>query len=729
MKTPLTFASRKEIDVTLTVLEGKVPDDIYGHLYFNSPAGTVNSETPIPERFPDGKVNSEYGEMIFNGDGMIFRFDLHATGSISVKSAMMKAPCFYADEATKYGTDYYNQGLYFKGMGLARTSMKMGSRNQLNTSLNAFKFPGDEHTRITANFDAGRPYELNPETISIKTPIGANSEWLGEFPEAMEYTFPLIQSTAHPSFDPVSQEFFTVNFLKSIGDLLFSNKRVFQDLAGEKDLVTRHVQELHAQLKGRFIKSSWFFKLLAKLFEFLQMAKGKKDIPPFDIDAVLKDLKEKAEGFLGMSNAVWLYRWTGQGPLDRWRVVDEEGDDLIIQQTMHQTNFSKDYIVLVDSSLKFAVDVMFSVPFPNEPWLDELVRWITAKTLLPETPLYIIKREDLKPGGGKVTAKKIIVPLETVHYSINYDNPQNLITIHTSHNTASCAAEWIRPYDKLAIDHKIPALKNTVGLMTSGEMDIGRIGKFIINGETGEVMDEKIIHSKGFDGDVVQNVQAHTWAVGLNTYRDIVSADNPVPVIRHNYWQSYGLDPRMLTRFIFKLYYNYRNRIIPAEKLLDYTKQQVPFCLFRQDTETMRIDEDYWVFKMNENFRSLQFIPRSRPDGAPANIDPQMDGYIFCTMINGENDIMNAPDAYSREIWIFDAASLKNGPICKLAHPDLQYSFTIHSIWVPDCINTQTTYNINVREDFNWVIAQFPDAEKQKNMKAFMDKNVYPFFP
>ncbi len=728
MKTPLTFASREPIDISLNVLEGTLPADIYGHVYLNSPAGTVNSPTPIPEYLPDGKKNSEYGEMIFNGDGMVFRFDLNVPGTIRAKSAMMQPPCYFADIATKYGTDYYKQGLFFKGMGMARTSFKMGSRNQLNTALSAFKFPGDTHTRITANFDAGRPYELNPETMAVKTPIGANKEWLGEFPGSMEYAFPLFQATAHPSFDPVSQEFFTINFLKSLGDLLFSNKRVLKDLAGEKDLVTQHVQALHAQLKGREMKSAWFFKVLAKLFEFLQLVKGKKDIPAFDVDTILKDLKEKARGFLGMSNAVWLFRWTGNGPLDRWRVVDEDGDDLVIQQTMHQTNYSKDYIVLVDSSLKFAVDIMFSVPFPNAPWLDELIRWITAKTLLPETPLYIIRRADLQPGGGKVTARKIVVPLETVHYSINYDNPGNLVTIHTAHNTASCAAEWIRPYDTMAISTRMPVYKNTVGLMTSGEMDIGRIGKFVINGETGEVVDEQIIYNKGFEGDEVNHVTAHTWAVGLNTYRDIVSGDTPVPVIRYNYWQSYGLDPRMLTHFIWKLYYNYRNRIIPAEKLLDYTRQQVPFCLFRQDTETMRIDEDYWVFQMNENFRSLQFIPRYRPNGIPDGIDPQMDGYIFCTMVNGGIDVMTAPDAYSREIWIFDAAALKNGPVCKLSHPDLQYAFTIHSIWIPDCVNTQSNYNINVKEDFNWVIQQFPDAAKKATMQAFMDKNVYPHF-
>ena len=200
------------------------------------------------------------------------------------------------------------------------------------------------------------------------------------------------------------------------------------------------------------------------------------------------------------------------------------------------------------------------------------------------------------------------MPLETVHYSIDYDNPNDIITLHTAHNTASCAAEWVRPYDTLAVEPGRPIHENTIGLMTCGEMDIGRIGKFQINGLSGDIINQEIIHSKGFEGDNIVNVKAHTWAVGLNTYRDIVSADIAVKKIRKNYWQSYGLDKRLLTNYIWSLYFKYQNRIIPADKLLEYTAHGVPFCLFRQDTDTMEIDNDFWVFEMNQNFRSWMGI-------------------------------------------------------------------------------------------------------------------------
>jgi len=732
MTKPFTYASREEIAVVLNTIEGTIPTDLMGHVYINSPCGTVNNPPPQPEDQPDGKHNSEYGEMLFNGDAMLFRFDMNEPGKLSVQSSLLKTPCYYADYATRYGTSYHAEGKYFRGMGLARTSEYLGSRNQLNTALNLFKFASDEHTRVTVNFDAGRFYEVDASTMILKTPIGTNEEWLSEFPPALEYTFPLTLSTAHPSFDPVTKELFTVNYGKSASNLAFEARTLTQGILHEKELVEAYIKKLYDDLEKRKLKGCAVPGFILELLSFLSSNKPAKNtdgtLEPFDVDGALQNAEQNYRDVFGMENVVYLLRWTGTGKLDKWRVVDKNGQNLYIAQCMHQTNFSKDYIVLVDSSVKFTLDIMFSVPFPNQPWLDELLRWITSKTMLPETPLYIINRASLQTGVETVTAQSFTAPLETVHYSMDYDNPNNHITLHTSHNTASCAAEWIRPYDTLAIDRTQAAYKNTVGLMTCGEMDIGRIGKFVVDGETGIIIEQFIVHSKGFEGDIVQNVKAHTWAVGLNTYRDILSADKVVPRIRKNYWQSYGLDKRMLTHFIWSLYYDYKNRIIDADKLLDYTKQGVPFCLLRQDTDTMKIDEDYWLFTMNENLRSLQFVPRNRANGIPEGVDVDMDGYILCTMVIGPPNLPPDINDYRREVWLFDAAALHKGPVCKLAHPSLQFAFTIHSAWSPDCASSPTTYHVPVKPDYDWVINKFSNIEKKAWMEQFMTEHVYPNF-
>jgi carotenoid cleavage dioxygenase-like enzyme len=726
VKRPFTSCSRQEVDLKLQVLAGKIPTDLQGHVYLNSPCGTVNSPTPYPKNLPNGRVNGEWGDMIFNGDAMLFRFDLDQPDTVSVKSAILRTPCYWADEATKYGTSYYDQGLYFKSMGIGRTSLKLGVRNQVNTALTPFRFAPNQPTRVTANFDVGRPFELDPVSLKLKTAIGANSEWSPEFPLIAEQVFPMIQSTAHPSFDPQTREFFTVCYQKTFGTMFFSEKMGAKLLAAQTFILTEF-NKLERTLGFLKLKAGKFVQLITRFIAHLhEKIEGKSgEFHPLD---VLKELDgEEPGGEFSMENAVYLLRWTGQGPLQRWNVLDADtGKNIVIEQCMHQTNFSRDYLVLVDSSVKFALDIMENVPFPDHPWLNEVFRKLTAKTVLPETPLYLIKRSDLKKGVANVTAKKFVIPLETVHYSVDYDNPGGRVTIHTAHNSASCAAEWVRPYDFLATDPDQGALPNTYGLMACGELDIGRIGKFVVQGDTGKILSQQIIHEKGFAGDDVGNVKAHTWAVALNTFRDIISPDVVVNKLVYNFWQCYGLDYRMMTKFMKELYEDYVHRLIPVDDLLSYTRHGVPFCLVRQNTETMKL-EDYYLFAMNQNLRSIQFVPRKRAKGERPTVHPQLDGYILCTMVNGSAQDLTA-DQYTREVWLFDAAKLSAGPVCKLFHPDLDYSFTIHSAWVPDCQSFDGGYSVSVRDDYEEVISHFWNADWKAEMQTFLEKNVYPHY-
>lgn len=718
-KTALTYASREEIEVDLQCIEGVVPTDMDGFVFINSPVGTVNSSTPIPKKNPDGTDNPEWGQMVFNGDGMLFRFDCSVPGKVRVKSALLKTPCFYADEASKWGTDNYKNGIFFKSKGIARTSPILGSRNQANTSIAAFKFPGNQHTRITVNFDAGRPFEVDPKSMKVISAIGYNKEWSESLSFVIqEDVFELVQSSAHPCFDPVTQEFFTVCFRKSMNNLVFTS--IFSlDLTRIWHISNRFFKKVY-----RFLQS--IIKFIGKLCRGLARA-----FMGFVFPAYLEKLKEddtspseeKQEDIFGMVNSVSILKWTGKGKLQSWNIVNAKGKNLVIHQTMHQTALSKDFIVLVDSSLKFALDIMTNMPFPKYPLLNNIVRWCVAKAMEPNTPLYLVKRADLVEGVTDVKARKVMVDLETVHYAVEYENPNNDITIYTSHNAASCAAEWVRPYDTLGIDPTKPVLENTIGLMASGEMDIGRAGKFVINGNTGEKRESVKIWQKGFEGDdTTQLKEAHTWAVGLNTFRDMASADIPNTKIPYIFWQSYGLDYRLLTNFIRKMYGKYQHRKIPVKKMLEYTKKGVPFCLSRMNTATMEF-EDWFHFEMNQNLRSLQFVPKKN---ASETLPPELNGYILCTMVNGTADL--EADAYTREVWLFDAANLKQGPVCKMAHDAFQFAFTIHSVWIPDCEPSPADYIVSPIEDYTEVLNRFTNQEKKALLETFMKKEVFPHY-
>ena len=121
-------------------------------------------------------------------------------------------------------TKWYEEGHEFKMMGIARQSWKFGSRNQLNTAVNPFRFKGDKHSRLTASFDMGRPWEVDVETMQLKTPVGTYKQWTAEFGKMTPYPFQLFQTTAHPAYDPITQEYFSVNFTKSLSVLFFGYK-------------------------------------------------------------------------------------------------------------------------------------------------------------------------------------------------------------------------------------------------------------------------------------------------------------------------------------------------------------------------------------------------------------------------------------------------------------------------------------------------------------------------
>ena len=730
-KKPLAYATRDEVDVELNLLEGKLPEDLCGFVFFNSPCGTVNSGgLPFSSTLPDNNHNPEYGSSLFNGDSMMLRYDLSQPGAIRYKTKMLKPPCWYVDEATKIGNTDYPPQWGFKMLGIARTSFKFGSRNELNTAINPFKFTGDTNVRMTANFDMGRPWEMDTDTMELKTAIGTTREWVGEIPSIANYPFPLYQSTAHPCFDPVTKEFYTVCFTKSFETMFYYRKFSQRMLTHHEEIEEKlhnHVSEIHAMARKSDAPDRNHSKEINAFYKNIDvhldhnegLAEQAKKPFLWLFSKIMEFIFWLMDLFIGMKNRIYVLRWDGS-TVHKWTVVDEAtGKPLAINQCMHQNNLSRDYLILSDSAFKFSADIMMSNPFPHNKELDEKLRDLTAIAQEPFTPIFLIKRSDLNLNRKKVKAKKVVIDLETVHFSIDYENPNDRITLHTAHNAASCASEWIRSYDRLTTDNS-PAMENTVGVMTCGEMDIGRIGKFVIEGSTGLILEDPKIC---LEGDEQKNGQlgAHTWAIALHTYRDIISATETVEKIRHIYWQSYGTDPRYLTNFIRGLYTDYKHRIVPVDKIVEKNREWLPFCLSRQNTEKMEL-EDCYIFEKNENLRSMQFIPRADSNG---DIDPQMDGYIFCTMIVGTD---NAElDEYSREIWFFDAADLKAGPLCKLSHPEMNYAFTIHSAWIAECVSQETNYKVDVKEDLQYLINKMRGKNK-KFLTEFMSRHVYPNF-
>ncbi|MEN0048595.1 MAG: hypothetical protein AAF806_16155, partial [Bacteroidota bacterium] len=566
------------------------------------------------------------------------------------------------------------------------------------------------------------------QSLKVKTPIGYYRKWVPEFPKVFPYPFQTIQASAHPAFDPLTHEFFAVNFTKTFFTMFFYEKF-------SKRMVT-HRKKIHEKLTTHLqkIKEEDHPDKIAAVNDFYKNIDDHIYERNTIWDKILHFFRKVSSLFVmiffivgdwiyGKKNGTFILRWK-DNEVQRWKIVDAKtGKPVIIDQCMHQNNLSKDYLVLSDAAFKFSADILLTNPFPHDQKMDRFLRELTAIPQMPETPLYIIKRSDLNANSTTVKAHKIVIDLELVHFSMNYENPNGKITLHTAHNAAACAAEWIRPYDELVLEREEGIYENTIGLMAYGEMDIGRIGKFLVDAEKGEIIKREKIYLTGSEGGA-ENKGAHTWGIALHTFRDIISSTKVVDEVKQVYWQSYGTDPRFLTKFIEGLYQDYEHRIIPVAELIEKNREQVPFCLLRQDTSTMSVP-DFYLFQFNENLRSLQFIPRDRRGQDTTDIDLSMDGYIFCTMVNGTDDLNL--DEYTREVWIFDAADLKTGPICKLSHPDMNYAFTIHSTWMENCKSQVSPYQVNIREDYQYSINRYA-FKKRAFYSDFMEKYVYPHF-
>lgn len=648
----------------LEVVEGEIPADLQGHLFLIAPVGSVSSYgLPNPD-----------DSHVWNGNGLIHRFDLNQIpGTIRLTTRLARTPCFWADLATRPGSPA--AGLGFSDWGMSRFSVHLGMRNQLNTAFVPMRFAAAAPTRLLLTFDGGRPYEIDPVSLAVVTPVGSNQEWR---PGAdLPLPFPPVLSTAHPVFDPATATLFSVNYGRSTGNFL--------DTIPLVDRLDR--------LAGA----------VARVLRPLALLAG----------ALLAPVRSLLGRRLGVADFVHLLAWDGHGPLRRWSLVDETGQPLRIDQTMHQIGVSRDYLVLADTSLKFGLEQLLSRPFRRCPALNRLLRRLLTRPQKPDTTLYIVRRADLRSSA--VVARRLVIPLEVGHFLVEWANPGGLITLHTAHECATDVSEWVRPEDVSALDGRPldPALR---GMIAVGAMDLGRLGRYEIDGETGELLGSRILHDPGL-----------TWGIGLYTCRrDVDASAAPDGRLSSIYWQSLGFWTDLLPEFLRRLYADYPHRLVPLPELLDGPQagQRRPSALFRVDTATMTIADAYpfpqrqlaggewqsWVCN------SPQFVPRIRPDAAPdgtsdPGFDPDTDGWILCVAISEQ----------AKELWIFDAAHLARGPLCRLAHPRFDPGYTIHTTWLDRIEKRSSAYCIDARADYDPRLQHVPDV-----VRELFEQHVYP---
>ena len=675
-------ASRCELtELELNIIDGKLPEDLQGHVFIVAPAGSVDSGG-LP--YPDGTP-------IFNGDGMIYRINFN-NQQAKITTRIAKTPCYYADEATKPGSEYEKYG--FQNHGLTRFSMALGVRNQLNTAFLKFKTSEDTNDRLLVTYDAGRPYEIDTETLEVVTPVGANAEWRPEV--SLSMPFGPVLSTAHPFFDAETKEMFTVNYGRSIGNFMQTIPFIY-----EAEKLPHVIKKVIETIAG--------FLNLFKVIKFLLNWVAQIILEAFKCISSLFEKVFKIK----MQNFVYLMRWNGSGHIERWKLVLQDHSPVVIHQSLHQIAVTRNYVILIDTAFSVGLAQTFNNPIPNKKEIEILLRDILSRPVSPESYLYIVRRDQLQNGQQpidsktevEVVAQKVVIPMEILHFTADYEGSNGKITLHIGHICAADAGEWMREFDTLADKSETPIKSCLYGMQTE-VMDVSRFGRYIIDVENGEIIESKIISDINL-----------TWGAELYTYCDVLASGKPPEKLENIYWCCFGFWPELLTKFILNLYKDYKYRLVSNEDLLKLLDRQEgkPACLLRLDTQEMKI-ADAFVFMpeieadntaQGYMINSPQFVPRAGGNG------DSTDGYIVCTIYFKK----------SSEIWIFDAKNLVGGPICKLGHPELRFGFTLHTAWLPKIAKRTATYNIPVEEDYQDLV-----AKKRPEIQELFEKEIYPHF-
>jgi hypothetical protein len=554
----------------------------------------------------------EDGTPLYTGDGMIYRLGFEHNKAI-LKTRITKTPCYYADIAITGASDntvwkpettfskrhwLWSYFAAFRNGGPSRFSFLLGGRNQLNT---AFLRVGD---RLIVTIDAGRPYEVDPDSLELIAPIGSTDQWLGILPivsrlvswVAGSYPFDVYINSAHPATDLTKIDgitaselgFFTTNYSTGYNGLY-------------RRPVNWIFDQINKLLKGEANAKEQFGRFTDLIYYRFFGNGSESDCKGESYDDETDKPKEPR--------------------LKRWRLVFADGPQkdqpIIVEQSLHQIAITERFIIFADIAFKMEFSQIFSPFFVGFLKLNifkkywSLGAWIRAKFLrdilpLPKGILYIVDRKYLKEydfctasePAKPLPAKQIILPYEISHFAADYSNTEGKITLHVGHPNGWDVTEWITRYDR-SVPGK-PCLRSDLEGMQVGTTDLGALAKYVIDGSSGEI--ETI--------QVLRDAEA-TWSPSIYTHSELCrdDIDNQEAQVKNIYWITWGFSWELVPQQLYDVYKSRGYRAIPIENL---PEQDKPLTLLRLDTQTMTIIDSF-QFPSGYFASSPQFIPSAAP--------------------------------------------------------------------------------------------------------------------
>ena len=171
------FHGTGETDHRLEVVAGTWPADLTGAVVIVGP----------DKREPGGHW--------FGEPGLLCRIDLDpdAYGRIPVRQRLIRTPLMRLRQRLPW---------LFAKVAFAEVS-PFGVTNMANTNVDVID------DRLFVGYDAGRPVEVDPDTLAHLTPVGSNAEWFQAMPGLFE---PMISVAAHPAMAPEEPALYFVNY-------------------------------------------------------------------------------------------------------------------------------------------------------------------------------------------------------------------------------------------------------------------------------------------------------------------------------------------------------------------------------------------------------------------------------------------------------------------------------------------------------------------------------------
>jgi hypothetical protein len=359
---------------------------------------------------------------------------------------------------------------------------------------------------------------------------------------------------------------------------------------------------------------------------------------------------------------VKLMRWDGYHPFETWTVVDENGAEIEIKQSIHELIFTRDYVLLADTAFVAGTE-MFT------PWKN-------AKLPAEITVIHIIDRRDLRSGKNTVVSKQVTVDKPCIHLIAEYENPNDILTVYMLHTPATNTAELLRSYDRDLKGNLFP--KHLTGYGTLPVLDLSSLGKHTIDAARSEVTASEYISE-----------MPYCWGPYLYTYmgRQIQPYRGQDLFVMFK-----GFSPDVLPERIYKAYKDVHERQVPLEKMVGGEGLHHNNSICRITANDFKIADAY-VFPDRVLLYTIATLESKQPEGS---------GYVIAGVVT---DQKAGELSSGHEYWIFNASHLAKGPICKLGHESLHNSTLFHAIYIPKAVATQLdqkkiSYHVPIREDY-----------------------------